>query len=150
MKHWKKDRNYRKHTNTDGTVRYVITVDGTDVEVSAAVYRAYSQADRRERYCREREKGVLLSLERMDEDHVRLGNLADAHVESAEDTVLRQMLAEAALDALARLAPGEQLLIRAVVMEGVTEREYAARIGITQKGVNKRKNAALEKIRKFF
>ena len=149
MQYWKKDRNYRKYTDADGSPRYVITVDGVDVAVCADVYKAYAQADRRERYCYEREAGVLFSLERMAEDNRPLGYFTDKHVESAEDTVLRQMLIAAAMEALSHLEPEEQLLIRAVVMEGVTEQEYARRIGITQKAVNKRKIRVLRKICKY-
>lgn len=150
MQYWKKDRNYRKYANADGSTRYVITVDGVDVEVAAEVYMAYAQADRRERYCYEREAGVLFSLERMAEDNRPLGYFTDKYVESAEDTVLWRMRIAAALHALSRLEPEERLLIESVVMGGITEQAYAARIGITQKAVNKRKSRALKKICKYF
>jgi len=147
MNYWKKDRNYRKYPNEDGSIRHVITVDGEDVEVSAEVFKAYSQADRRERYCYEREQGMLLSLDRMSESNISLAYSDALQVEPAEDTFMRHMLITAAKDALLGLTPNEQRLIQAVVMEGMPERKYAARIGKSQKCVNKRKRKALEKIR---
>ena len=49
MKKWQESRNYRQVKNDAGEIiSYIITVDGIDVEVPEDVYRAYSQADRRE------------------------------------------------------------------------------------------------------
>ncbi|MDR2514756.1 MAG: RNA polymerase subunit sigma-70 [Christensenellaceae bacterium] len=146
MQYWKKTRNYRKHVDTDGSVRYVITVDGEEVEVTEAVYKAYSQADRRERYGYEREEGLLLSLERMDEEGVHPTFPTDRRVESAEDTVMRRLLIAEALDALSCLTPSEQRLIQAVVMEGVSEQEYAEYLGVSQVAVHLRKHGILKKI----
>lgn len=147
MKYWQRTRNYRKYVDADGSARHVITVDGVDIEVSAEVYKAYSQADRRERYGYERETGLLLSLERMDEEGTHPARPADRLTESAEETALRQILVEDALGALSCLTHEDRCLIMAVVMDGVSERAYAARIGLTQKAVNKRKHRALKKIR---
>ena len=149
MQNWKKDRNYRKSQNRDGSFTYVITVDGETVEVSEEVYMAYSQADRRERYCAERESGQKLSLERMDEDNVPLEYMTDQHIESAEDAVIRKMLAESVAEAFWKLEPDERDLIRALVMDGVTEQEYAERAGVSQVAVHKRKKRLLKKISDF-
>ena len=146
MQYWQKDRDYRKCINADGSVSYIITVDGVDVEVSSKVYRVYSQVDRRERYCCEREDGLLLSLERLDEDGVPLGNMMSQRVPSAEDIVLHRLLTQAALDALSRLTPEEQRLIRAVVMEGMPEQVYADVLGVSQVAVHKRKHRLLKKL----
>jgi len=146
MQNWQKDRNYRKHENTDGSFTYIVTIDGVDVEVSEAVYKAYSQADRRERYLDERDAGVLLSLDRMDEDGVP-SFLSDRHVPSAENTALREMLIGQAVDALMSLEPDERALIDALIIDGITERDYAAQIGLSQQAVNKRRKKILEKLR---
>ena len=72
MKKWRESRNYRQVKNdASEIISYIITVDGIDVEVPEDVYRAYSQADRRERYVREEmEAGKLLSLDKLLEDDV--------------------------------------------------------------------------------
>jgi RNA polymerase sigma factor (sigma-70 family) len=149
MQNWQKERNYRKFENEDGSVIHIITVDGEDIEVSAEVYKVYAQADRRERYQAERDTGRLLSLERMDEDAVLLSYLTDEQIPSVEDEVLRQMDAEELATALDTLTPEERRLIEALIQEGVTERDYAARIGMSQKGVNKRRQKILQKIFDF-
>ena len=92
MKKWQESRNYRQVKNDAGEIiSYIITVDGIDVEVPEDVYRAYSQADRRERYVREEmEAGKLLSLDKLLEDDVPLEPLGVDLVPSAEDTTLEQ------------------------------------------------------------
>jgi RNA polymerase sigma factor (sigma-70 family) len=147
MQNWQKHRNYRKHKNPDGSFTYVITVDGVDTEVTETVYKAYSQFDRRERYCAERDIGKKLSLERMDEDDVLLNYLTDYHIDSAEDAAIRAILAEKAMAAFMTLEPDEQNLIHALVFDGVTEQSYADIIGLSQKGVNKRKYKILKKLK---
>ena len=150
MKHWHKERNYRKVTNDDGFVTYIITVDGKDTEVGAEVYAAYSSADRRERYLYEREDGLLLSLDRLEEDKVPLDRLLDKPSESAEDVILAQMGAKYLQAALDSLAPEERQLIVALILDGVTERDYAARIGIAQKNINKKKQRIHRKLKELF
>lgn len=149
MKYWQKERNYRKITNKDDSFTYIITIDGQDIEVNKAVYAAYSSADRRERYLYEREEGLLLSLDRLEEDKVPLDSLLDKLSESAEDVILAQMEAERLQVALDSLSPEERQLIEALVFGRVTEREYAARIGMSQKGVNKRRKKILQKLSAF-
>jgi len=148
MQNWQKDRNYRKRENPDGSFAYIVTIDGVDVEVSEAVYRAYSQADRRERYLDERDAGILLSLDRMDEDGVP-SFLSDRHSPSAENTAMREMLIGQAVTALMSLEPDERALIEALIIDGVTERDYAAQIGLSQQAVNKRRKKILEKLKKL-
>ena len=126
MKKWQEERNYRRIYNEAGEViANIITVDGVDVEVAEDVYLAYSQADRRERYVREEQfSGKLLSLEQM-----------------AEDDLLPDYVgAEAAPSAL----------INALFFDGASTRDYAARIGITQRAVIKRRDRILRDLKKYF
>ena len=54
MEKWQENRNYRKIRDENGTViANIITVDGRDVAVTADVFAAYAQMDRRERYLSE-------------------------------------------------------------------------------------------------
>lgn len=149
MKNWQKSRNYRKYENADGSFTCIITIGGVDVEVSEDVFKAYSQNDRRERYLVERDAGRLLSLERFNDDGITLDHLVEEHIESAEISALQGMLIEQVREAFMFLDDDEQDLIQALVIDGVTERDYAAEIGISQKGVNKRKHKVLEKLKKM-
>ena len=148
MQNWQKDRNYRNFKNADGTVSCIITIDKEDVEVNAEVYEAYSQSDRRERYCAERDAGRLLSIEQFEESGISLESLLDEHVKSAEDSVFQTMLEEQMNAAFMALELNERHLIQALVIDGATERDYAASVGLSQKGVNKRKHKILEKLKK--
>jgi RNA polymerase sigma factor (sigma-70 family) len=149
MRNWQKERNYRKSEAEGGHPRYVITVDGEDVEVGAGVYEAYARADRRERYIRERDAGRLLSLERLIDDGAPLESLSELQTEPAESSALHGILEEEMADAFLLLTPEEQDLIRALVIDGMAERDYAAQIGISQKNINKKKQRILKKLKKL-
>ena len=146
MYSWQRERNYRKIKNSDGTFTCVITVDGIDVEVTEEVYKVYSQADRRERYMEERETGILLSLDQLEEDGVPALD-TNRYALSAEDTAIQKLHGGKTMEALNSLESDEIALIKALIFEGATERDYAAKIGISQKGVNKRKKKILEKLK---
>ncbi|MCL2055581.1 MAG: RNA polymerase subunit sigma-70 [Oscillospiraceae bacterium] len=148
MKKWQKDRNYRKFTNEDGTVKHIITIDGIDTEVNAEVYKAYSQADRRERYCAECNARWLLSLDKLSEDNVPF--LCDKPAESLEDSVFQKLLVTKIFEVLEALLPDERALIQAILINGKTEQEYADIIGVSQVAVHKRKKRILKNILKIF
>ena len=98
MEKWQENRNYRKIRDENGTViANIITVDGRDVAVTADVFAAYAQMDRRERYLSEDlPTGKVLSMERL------------------------------------------------------STREYARRIGVTQRAVIKRRDRILRDMKKYF
>lgn len=149
MKYWQKDRNYRKYSDENGTFRYVVTVDGEDVEVTPEVYEAYAQADRRERYGYERDEGVLLSLDRLEEDGMQLTWLTDQNVESAEDTAIQETMIARMMEALDKLEPEERELIELLFFEGVSIRELARRAGMHLHAIQYRRDKVLEKLRIF-
>lgn len=51
--------------------------------------------------------------------------------------------------ALLQLTSDEKALIDALFYQGLTEREYAQQLGISQKGINKRRHKVLAKLRKI-
>lgn len=158
MKKWQERRNYRQVKNDAGEViSYIITVDGIDVEVPEGVYRAYSQADRRERYVREEmEAGKLLSLDKLLEDDVPLEPLGVDLVPSAEDTTLEQeessetaMQLKKLTEALSGLNTAERQLLQALYFEGIPAREYARQLGVYHRTVLYRRDKLLEKLRRM-
>jgi hypothetical protein len=91
MEHWKKNRNYRSFHTDNGDIAYLINIDGRDYPVTAEVYRAYSQADRRERYMAEVESSeTILSIEKMAEDKVQLDKYAIEKADSPEAILLNR------------------------------------------------------------
>lgn len=147
MADWQRRRNYRIRASESDKARFTITVDGIETEVTPEVYEAYAQGERRERYMAERDAGRLLSLEQMDMDFVSLA-LFGERAALAEDAAIRRIMGAQAMKALEQLAPEERDLIQSLILSGETERDYAGRIGMSQKGVNKRKHKILKKIKK--
>ncbi len=159
MKKWQESRNYRQIKDGAGeTVTYIITVDGVDVEVTEDIYRAYAQADRRERYLLEEQSaGKLLSLEQMAENGLLPCFVGAEAAPSAEEEVLEQEEAQHLAErkqilllAMLALENADRELINALFFDGVSTREYARRIGITQRAVIKRRNRILRDLKKYF
>lgn len=155
MKKWQEKRNYRRIRDEHGKViANIITIDGTDVEVTEEVFLAYSQMERRERYIAEEvEPGKLLSLEKLMEDGVPLELLGIEPEESAERTVLDQIERTEAdqerrlVSALSELSPDEKRLIQGLFFEGISAREYARQSGVQLNTVQHRRDKVLRKLR---
>ena len=136
----------------------IITVDGVDVEVAEDVYLAYSQADRRERYVREEQfSGKLLSLEQMAEDDLLPDYVGAEAAPSAEEEALEREQAQSLAErkemlllAMLSLNDADRELINALFFDGASTRDYAARIGITQRAVIKRRDRILRDLKKYF
>ena len=156
MENWQKSRNYRLRKDEDGRViGYIISIGVEDVDVTKEVYDAYSQADRRERYIAEEvEPGLVLSLDEMLEDHIPLEKLISSPEMELEQTIvdmdeanrMKRMLSEG----LASLNDSERQLIQALFFDGVSAREYARMLGVSDMAVRKRRDRILKKLRKFF
>lgn len=149
MQDWQRDRNYRKYENPDGTFTYIITIAGEKISVTKEVFDAYSQEDRRERYCDERDVGRLLSLDKLDEDSVPLICFAERHSESAEDTAIRELQMSRMVEVLALLTPDERTLIEALFLESISARELARSIGVYHRTIIYRRDKILEKLRRL-
>ena len=76
MEYWKENVNYRQEKGPEGT-RYLITVDGMDVEVEESLYRIYTKMERRERYLVEVESDMCVSLEGLAADEDTIPYLPD-------------------------------------------------------------------------
>ena len=146
MKNWQKNRNYRKVTDDKGIVSHIITIEGEDVKVRADIFETYSSMDRRERYSYERESGLLLSLEMMDEDNLPLSSLVKNQGESAEDIALRDIEFFQLHLALDALSSEELELIDQLFELGHTEKYFAQCIGVSQVAIHKRKKRLLKKL----
>jgi DNA-directed RNA polymerase specialized sigma24 family protein len=153
-KYWQMSRDYRKIRNHDGAEIHVIRVKNVDVEVNNEKFNAYAKADRRERYCYERDQQKLWSLEKLAEDGVlEMCWIDHAAVASAEDQFIQkcaaEMFSKAVANALSNLAPNDLLLIMSVVINGKTERDYAKEINTTQVAVHNRKKRILKKLQEI-
>jgi len=170
MKNWQEYINYRKNENADGSFTYIITVDNEDIEVSAEVYKAYAEGDRKMRYMEldlkhdrvlQNADGRTVFDENgcpviLPEREVSLDKLIGedwdfpSMVSSPEDSVINRLDAEALHRGLDLLNADERALIDALFFDGLTEQEYADLIGVTQKTVNNRKHRILGKMKNNF
>jgi RNA polymerase sigma factor (sigma-70 family) len=170
MQNWKKNRNYRKHKNDDGTFTYTITVDGVNVAVSEEVYTAYATAGRKMDYMEfdlkrdrvlqdaqgkairdENNQPIYLPEREVSLDKLFAEDWDFSSTEvTSEDTVLKQIEFAELRRYLALLDADEQKLIGALFFEGLTESAYSKKIGLTQKAVNKRKHRVLGKLKNLF
>ncbi len=153
MEYWQEHINYRQVKRPDGTVRYLITIDNQDVEVDEALYHEYTRMERRERYLAEQETGRRLSWELLVESE-SAGDLAmQLATESTETMVLEDMraqensqLLELLPQALARLDAVEERIIRALYLDGRSERDVARELGVSQPAIHKRQVRILRKL----
>ena len=130
---------------------YYIRVSGTMVKVTEEVYRTYYQfKDHQKHLERMERKHGQFSYDALDTSE-RSGEamLSDFLAPSVEEIVITHVMYEKLHCSLDKLSQAEKQLIQALYYEGLSEREYAARIGISQKGVNKRKHAIQKKLRKM-
>lgn len=142
--------------------QYYLPINGEQVPVSEEVYRAYKQPLWKEHKRKERSKrcsisngrggvkrcdagcsqcphdrnGSALSLDCFEEDGYFPADLTAADPQQIlEDALLLEELWEA----VSELEPDNQTIIR-LFSEGASEREIADAVGLSQKGVSKRKS----------
>ena len=93
-------------------------------------------------YCKYSPEGAALSLERLAED---LGETAPDKVDVAE-CCIAELLNRELYEALDELTSEDKKIIKLLFNE-MSEREIAAEVGLSQKGVNKRKHRLFEFLR---
>lgn len=158
MEKWRKERNYMRIRNKEGDVdTNIITVFGKKIAVSNEIFDAYSSMDRRARYITDdlpRDKEV--SLERLYEDGIHFEQNIREQVISPEDIYIEkeQRWLEAKRlrrlpYAIGTLSKEDQQLICALFFKGMSTRECARCIGVSQRTVIKRRDRILVTLRKI-
>ena len=129
--------------------QYRICVQGTLVEVSKEVYHAYYSMERHTRTLDEKDtrNGRILYSSLDTGEMLGEEMLPDLVSKRVEDIAIYNILRQEMFQCFTMLHVQEMELIQALFFEGLTERQYAQRIGISQKGVNKRRQKVLEKLR---
>jgi len=117
--------------------RFYIKIKGVPVSVTEETYRAYKRPVWRERKRREVRAEHELSLDLIS------GGIADPRAMFENAVVDGDSIAAA----LAALTGEERALLEGLFFNGLTEREYAAATGISQKNVNKKKQRILAKLK---
>lgn len=128
---------------------YKIRINGTQVTVSREVYTAYYRIERHAAALKEKDaRHRTMSYHALDTDD-RLGEdlLRDPEA-SVEEQAIANLLREKLRRSIALLSKPEQELIRALYFEELTERQCAEKLGLSQKGINKRKKRILAELKK--
>ena len=149
MEYWKENVNYRQEKGPEGT-RYLITVDGMDVEVEESLYRIYTKMERRERYLVEVESDMFVSLEGLAADEDTIPYLPDnpESILIAVETEREQASLLCLLpEALEQLTESEREFIRALYFEGISLREYCRSKGIPVMTQHYRLQQVLKKLK---
>ena len=131
--------------------KYVIKIQGELIEVSEDVYYAYFRMERQERWQEEKkqEHGVV-SYDALDNgETVGAEAVPDLISPSLEDTAIEMELHNRLHHAVEVLPKAERELIQAIYFEGLTEKEYAQRYGMSQTGVSYRRRKILSKLKMF-
>lgn len=153
--------------------KYFIPVDGTPIEVSEDVYRAYYQPIWNTRYhaqqngecrctkaqlwkcdgvcpgCPFYAAGKKVSIDTPiggEEDELTLGDTQADDAPSAESILMDKELLDALYDELNRLDPDGRCICE-LIMQGKTEREIAADMGKRQSTINYQKNKVFSILR---
>lgn len=136
----------------DGSYRdkRFLFLHGILLEVTEEDYVAYYKDMRRQKYIDERaRKYGAFSYDALTTDEFNGEDiLVDPKHDTAEEAELCIMI-ETMLNAFQKLTEDEQELIKAIYFDEVSEREYAARLGVYPNAVHKRKVRILEKLKKL-
>ena len=133
-----------------GNGKYYIALHGEIHEVSHAVYQAYYQGKRKEKYIYEKDQvheNHLLDISGMEELEAESDCCLVSAESSIEDQLLVQELHNHLHQCLQMLPEADQALIQAIYFSGETESSYAKTIGISLSGVSKRHKRILAKLK---
>lgn len=128
---------------------YRIRVNGKLIEVTKEVYLVYHKMERHLRTLEEKDKRNRRVLYSALDTEEMLGEetIPDIKSISVEDTVIKNVLLENLRQCVAQLTREERELIHALYFEEMTEREYARKIGLSQRGINRRRKRTLDKLK---
>lgn len=96
------------------------------------------------RQCDRTRTGRPLSLEQFRADGFEIPDYTDPL-----DLLIKAELREAVFAALEELDAEDLQIIKMLVFENLSERQVALQIGLSQKGINKRKHKILKQLRKY-
>lgn len=138
---------------------FYLYIEGKPVRVSREVYQEYYRGERKERYFMQDlkrgrtvvdpEKQTVAFIPGREDSYERLleaGGEFASPGESFEERMLRSVLLE---QALMRLTSEEQDVVRELYCLGRTEREACAALHMAKTTLHRRRNQALDKLRKL-
>lgn len=130
---------------------YELVVKKQRIEVSKEVYRAYYECREREKYLDKLHIKHAESLEALQEHGFSLEcNSSLISKESAEDKAIRKIMVDEVKNKFVLLSHDEILVMQELFLNGLSERELARKLNVSQQLIHHRKNFAIKKIKKNF
>ncbi len=131
--------------------QHYIPVEGKLIEVEKAVYDAYYQMDRRERYIEERdEENGVVSYQTIEEENIDgESGLLDPNAVTIEEQLIAKEIMNRLYRCIALLPRAERELIIAVYFEGLSTKDYAMKEGLSKRTVDERRSRILRKMREI-
>ena len=118
------------------------------MEVPFEDYKKEEQdKDRRKYLHKQARENREISYNSLDSDEINGEELIRDTYTDVEQNAITRILIAKLRKALTQLTEDELELIEALYYQGQNERRYAAYLGISQKGVNKRRHKVLNKLR---
>jgi RNA polymerase sigma factor (sigma-70 family) len=141
---------FEKKRNPKYADRYFLPYHGYLLEVPFEYYEKETQdIDRRKYLHKEAKRNGEVSYDSLDSDEMNGEELIrDIYTDVEQNAITRIMIAKLR-QALKQLTANEMALIDALYYQEMKERQYAAILGISQKGVNKRRHNILDKLKRI-
>jgi len=129
--------------------QYMIRVKGKLVEVTPEVYYTFYRMKRQEEWQDQKKKDHnVMSYDALDtEDFVGVETIPDTDSPGVEEILMEKDLKKRLSQAVEALPKLDRELIQAIYFKGTSAEQYAESIGMTKRGVNKRLQKILSKIR---
>lgn len=129
--------------------KYMIKIQGNLIEVSEDVYYAYFRMDRQERWQEEKKQDHdVVSYDALDNgETVGSEAIQDMNSPGMEELVIANELKERLHNIVAALPKPERELIQAIYFEDIPVSDYAKRVGLSHRGINKQRKRILSKLK---
>ena len=127
-----------------------IPISSTLIKVAPEQYGDFYKQRRRQRYLKERAvKNGEISIDMLTTDEFCGEEILVDESGSIDDKVIENIMLEKLRECFGMLTSEEKMLINELFVKELTEREVAARHGVSQAAVHKRKERILNKLRKM-
>ena len=129
--------------------KYMIKIQGNLIEVSEDVYYAYFRMDRQERWQEEKKQDHdVVSYDALDNgETVGAEAIQDMNSPGMEELVIANELKERLHNVVAALPKPDRELIQAIYFEDIPVSDYAKRVGLSHRGINKQRKRILSKLK---
>ena len=129
--------------------KYMIKIQGNLIEVSEDVYYAYFRMDRQERWQEEKKQDHdVVSYDALDNgETVGAEAIQDMNSPGMEELVIANELKKRLHNIVAALPKPERELIQAIYFEDIPVSDYAKRVGLSHRGINKQRKRILSKLK---